>query len=380
VNADDSAPMPTAAELPLRFERRSELTVGLEEELMLLDPETGQLAPLATQVLRRVEGDPRFKRELPAAQLEIMTPPVATVGEAVSELAGARRKLARATRDLVQLAAAGVHPTSQAEGEISEGARYEHVRAEYGAYARRQLVFAFQVHIAPGTAERALAVYNALRSYLPEIAALAANAPFHEGRDTGLASIRPQIAGLLPRQGVPPALASWDEFAAALRWGAVAGAVPDPSTWWWELRLHPRFGTLELRVADAQTTIADAAGVAAFAQCLAATLAERFEAGERPEPAPSWRIAENRWWAARDGVKGQLADLATGQRVPTRERLRNLLTDVAPAAARLRCEAQFAQAERLVEENGALRQRAVAAAEGLDGLVRWLAHRWLADA
>ena len=364
----------------MRFERQPELTVGLEEELMLLDLETGQLAPLATQVLRRVGGDPRFKRELPAAQLEIMTPPVATVGEAVSELARARRELAGATRDLVELAAAGAHPSSQGEGELSEGARYEHVRAEYGTYARRQLVFALQVHIAPGAGARALAVYNALRSYLPEIAALAANAPFHEGRDTGLASIRPQIAGLLPRQGVPPPLASWEEYMAALRWGAVSGAVPDTSTWWWELRPHPRFGTLELRVPDAQTTIADAAGVAAFAQCLAATLAERFQAGERPEPAPSWRIAENRWWAARDGVEGQLADLATGQRVPTRERLLGLLTDVAPAATRLGCEAQLAEAERLVEENGALRQRAVAAAEGLDGLVRWLAHRWLADA
>lgn len=347
---------------------------------MLLDPETGQLAPLATQVLRRVEGDPRFKRELPAAQLEIMTPPVATVGEAASALAGARRELARATRDLVQLAAAGAHPRSQAEGELSEGARYEHVRVEYGAYARRQLVFALQVHIAPGGADRALGVYNALRSYLPEIAALAANAPFHEGRDTGLASIRPQIAGLLPRQGVPPALASWAEYASGLRWGAVAGAVPDPSAWWWELRPHPRFGTLELRVPDAQTTIADVAGVSAFAQCLAATIAERFDAGERPEPAPSWRIAENRWWAARDGVEGQLADLATGERVPTRERLRELLTDVAPAAARLGCEAQLGQTERLVEENGALRQRTVAATEGVDGLVGWLSGRWLSDA
>ena len=119
---------------------------------MLLDPETGDLAPLAAEVLRRVEGDARFKGELPAAQLEIITAPEAKVGDAVSRLASARRELAQAANGLVELAAAGVHPWASAEGELSEHPRYEHVRAEYGSHARRQLVFALQVHIAPGTA------------------------------------------------------------------------------------------------------------------------------------------------------------------------------------------------------------------------------------
>jgi glutamate---cysteine ligase / carboxylate-amine ligase len=380
MNSGDRPSPPTEAELRRRFDDQPQLTVGIEEEVMLLDPETGDLAPLAPAVLRRVEGDPRFKAELPAAQLEILTSPEANVGDAVDLLATARRELAHATTGLVELATAGVHPWAPAEGELSKEPRYEHVRAEYGSHARRQLVFALQVHVAPGTAKRALALYNSLRSFLPEIAALAANAPFHQGRDTGLASIRPEIASLLPRQGVPPPLASWGEYSAALRWGAVAGAMPDPSTWWWELRPHPRFGTLELRVPDAQTTVAEAAGVAAFAQCLAAMLAERLDAGEPLGVAPSWRITENRWRAARDGIEGQLADLVTGERRSTRGRLEELLAELRPAAARLGCEAQLAQAERLVEENGALRQRAVATTEGLDGLVRWLARRWLSDA
>jgi glutamate---cysteine ligase / carboxylate-amine ligase len=376
----DPVALPTVAGVRGQFDSQAELSVGIEEELMLLDPETGDLAPLAGEVLRRLDGDRRFKRELPAAQLEIMTSPVATAGDAVSQLAAARQELAAATEDLVRPAAAGVHPRAAAEGELSEGPRYDHVRAEFGSYARRQLVFALQVHVAPGSSERALAIYNAMRSYLPEIAALAANAPFHEARDTGLASVRPKIAELLPRQGVPPPLASWDEYVAALRWGAAAGAVPNPSTWWWELRPHPAFGTVELRVPDAQTTLAEAAGVAAFAQCLTATLAERLDAGERLDPVPSWRIEENRWWAARDGVEGHLADLASGERMATRERLRDLLAALAPAARRLGCERELAEAERLAERNGALRQRAVAEAEGMDGLVRWLGDRWLAGA
>jgi glutamate---cysteine ligase / carboxylate-amine ligase len=380
VSAADSPAVLTPAELRARFDRHPAFSVGIEEELMLLDPETGDLAPLADEVLRRLDGDPRFKRELPAAQLEIMTSPVATVGDAIAQLAAARRELAAATEGLVRPAAAGVHPWAPAEGELSEGARYERVGAEYRQYARRQLVFALQVHVAPGAAEPALAIYNALRAYLPEIAALAANAPFHEGRDTGLASIRPKIAEQLPRQGVPPRLASWDDYVAALRWGAAAGAVPDPSAWWWELRPHPVFGTIELRVPDAQTTLAEAAGVAAFAQCLTATLAERCQAGEPLDAAPSWRIEENRWWAARDGVEGQLADLVTGERVATRERLGDLLAEIAPAARRLGCEPELAAAERLVERNGAQRQRACAEAEGLAGLVGWLGDRWLAGA
>src|SRR5213075_2861884 len=132
-----------------------------------------------------------------------------------------------------------------------------------------------QVHVAPGDAERTLAVYNALRGHLPELAALAANAPFHAGRDTGFASVRPLIGGLLPRQGVPPAIPSWEAFAETLRWGRVAGAVPEPRRWWWELRPHLAFGTLELRVPDAQTTVADAAAVAAFVHALVARLGER---------------------------------------------------------------------------------------------------------
>jgi glutamate---cysteine ligase / carboxylate-amine ligase len=365
-------------EIAAAFDSAEPLSVGIEEELMLLDPESGDLAPLADEVLERVDGDRRFKRELPAAQLEIRTDPARSVGEAIAELADARRKLDEATAGLVRLAAAGVHPFAAAEGILNPGGRYEHTAREYAGFARRQLVFALQVHVAPGSAKRALAVYNALRSLLPELAALAANAPFYEGIDTGLASVRPKISEQLPRQGVPPPLADWEEYAGELAWGARAGSIPVARSWWWELRPHPEFGTLELRVPDAQTTVEEAAAVAAFAHCLVARLGELHDAGELHSAAPSWRIAENRWWAARDGVEGALADLSTGERIPTRERLGALLDDLAPHAERLGCANELEGARALVAENGALRQRAMVAERGLDALVPWLAERWLA--
>ena len=358
------------------FDSADAFSVGLEEEVMLLDPESGDLAAVADDLLARLEGEHVFKREMPAAQLEIRTDPARTVPEAIAELAAARARLSEAAGGLAGLAAAGVHPFAAVEGELSTGERYEHSAREYGAYARRQLVFALQVHVAPGSADAALAIYNELRAYLPEIAALAANAPFHGGADTGLASVRPKISEQLPRQGVPPPLSSWEEFAAALRWGAAAGSTPTPASWWWELRPHPEFGTLEVRVPDTQTTVGEAAAVAAFIHCLVAWLDARHRAGDLPPPAPSWKIEENRWWAARDGVEGSLANLETGRRVGTTERLGELIAALTGTAEELGCAAELEAAKRHAAENGAMRQRAIVREGGIDALVPWLTKRW----
>jgi carboxylate-amine ligase len=230
--------------------------------------------------------------------------------------------------------------------------------------------------VAVGGARRTLAVYNALREELPALAALAANAPLHGGQDTGLASVRPLISGLLPRQGVPPALTSWDEFAESLRWGAAAGAIPEPGFWWWELRPHPRFGTLELRVPDAQTTLADAGAVAAVAHALVVELAERHDAGDLGSPVPTWRIEENRWSACRHGMDGTLADLRSGEPAPTRGHVEALLDRLDPVAQRIGAGDALADARRLARRNGASRQRSIAIERGPYGLAHWLADRF----
>lgn len=372
-----TAGVPDAWELRRRFEETGGFTVGVEEEVMLLDPRTLDLAPCAQTVCERLSDDPRFKQELPAAQLEIVTEPAQSAPAAVAELTQGRRDLAGATSGLVRLAAAGVHPTASQIGVLNAGERYAALRRAYGSIAQRQLVAALQIHVAVGGHQRTLAVYNALRCLLPEIAALAGNAPFHGGVDSGLASVRPGICVQLPRQGVPPAISSWEEFARELAWGARSGATGDATTWWWELRPHVVHGTLELRVPDAQTTIAEAAGVIAFVQALVATLADRFDAGELSQSAPTWRIQENRWSALRYGVEGSLADLSSGERRATRERLRELVDEVTPAARRLGSERLLAHTRSSIDANGALRQRQAAAARGVEGLAAWMADRFL---
>jgi carboxylate-amine ligase len=355
------------------------MTVGLEEEVMVLDPRTLDLAPLAAELVRRGGGDPRLKIELPAAQAELVTPPAPTVGQAAAALRAARARLVELADGDARLAAAGAHPFAASEGELSRDERYAATIAEFGSLARRQLVFGLHVHVAVRGPDRALAVHNALRSYLPELAALAANSPFHAGADTGLASVRPKIVEALPRQGVPPPIPSREALAGALRWGAAAGPLASPARWWWELRLNLALGTVEVRVPDAQATVDEAAAVGALVHCLVARLAERYDAGEALPVAPGWRIAENRWWACRDGVDGALADLETGVRGPARERLNGLIEELAPVAVRLGCAAELGDAARMVETGRAARQREVAAEAGLHGLVDWLAGRFASD-
>lgn len=358
------------------FEDVEPFTVGIEEEVFLLDPDTLAPTDRASELLDRLGGRAGFKLELPACQLELTTAPHADVPAAIVELAGARRELLAAADGLVLPAAAAVHPFGPPEGALNRGPRYDRTAARYGPLARRQLVCALQVHVAVGGADRTLAVYNALREWLPQLAALAASAPVYGGRDSGLASVRPKISELLPRQGVPPRLASWNDLASELRWGAAAGALPEPGFWWWELRPHVRYGTLELRVPDTQATVRDAAAIAAVGHALVVDLAERHDAGEDLPAAATWRVEENRWSACRHGVEGMLADLRTGEPRPTRECLTALLDRLDPVAERLGAAVELARARDLAERNGAMRQRTVLADRGPVGLTRWLADRF----
>jgi len=373
---EDPETLPSAQALRQAFDQARPHTVGIEDEVMLLDPQEHHLLACAPDVLALLDGDARFKLELPASQLEVVTPPVMSVSQAAQLLLSGREELARRCQGRARLAAAGAHPFSPGDGELNPLPRYRHTILEYGGVARRQLVCALQVHVAPGDADQALIIYNAARSYLPLLAALAANAPFYEGRDTGLASIRPVLCQLLPRQGVPPAIESWEEFAGDLSWGSLTGSF-GPGAWWWELRPHRRFGTLEFRVPDGQSSAGDAGALAAVIQALVAWLGLRHRAGEALEVVPDWRIAENRWSACRHGVEGRMADLQTGRVAPTRECLHELLDALEPLAASLGSSSHLTQARELVERNGAIRQRHVAGQQGVAGVAAWLAERFL---
>ncbi|ADB30222.1 glutamate--cysteine ligase GCS2 [Kribbella flavida DSM 17836] len=277
-------------------------------------------------------GDPRVKPELPACQLEIATSVHRDVADAVAELRTCRELVATACAPDLALVAAPVHPLVEGPTALSPTEHAAGLSARYRDVISRQLVSSLQVHLAFGDADCTLSVYHALRDLLPELTALAACAPFTAGRDAGLCSVRPVVASQLPRQGVPPIITSWHQYAEDLNWAVQGGAVANASEWWWELRPHLRYGTLELRVLDVQATTAQTSAIARFVHALGARLADLHHLGRLEPPAPTWRIAENRWSALRDGVRGELLDLRTGEVRPTRRRLHHLIDTTEPYA------------------------------------------------
>ena len=185
--------------------------------------------------------------------------------------------------------------------------------------------------------------------------------------------MRPKLCEVLPRQGVPPVFATLEDLAAFLAWGRRSASFPDASHLWYEVRLHPLHGTVEVRVPDVQTRLEDAAAVAAVAHSLVVALAERHAAGEVLAVHATARIQENRWRALRHGVHGHLVDLTSGATSPTRDVLRGLLDELEPVAARLGATAPLQHARSLLAGTGANRQRTVHARSGLTGLMAWLA-------
>jgi len=368
-----AGPKLTAAAAAAAFEHEQPFTIGVEEELFLIDRETLELAPVAEDVLSLLSNDGRFARELRPSQLETVTRVCTTAGDACRELSLARRDLSAALGDQYRMLAAGTHPFSRTWGGVTNGARYKEIADEYTWAAQRSLACGLHVHVAVTGAERALAVYNALRSYLPELAALGANSPYFEGRDIGMSSIRPKLNDAFPRSGVPPSFGTWEDLIRYIDWGRTGGLFPDATHFWWELRPHLRHGTIEVRVAETQTHVADATAIVAVIHSLVAFLADRYDAGARLPVHPTHWIAENAWRAHRYGVRGWFVDLDTGRQQPARERISRLLAELQPYARELGSREELEASRVLLAGNGADRQRYVCRREGLRGLVTWLA-------
>jgi carboxylate-amine ligase len=365
----------TGDSLAERFVDSGRTTFGLEEEIMVLHPETLDLLPRGVELREGL--DDRFKAELPAAHVEIASSPATSFDSLALELAECRRLLAAHMGDRARLAVAGVHPFSDRFGVVNAGERYELLLAKYGDVVRQQLVCGLHLHVGLGGPDRTLAVYNAMRSYLPQIAALAANSPIYDGKDTTLASMRPLLSGMLPRMGVPPPLESFDEYAYALNWGMERERMGRPAEWWWEMRLHGALGTLEIRVPDGQTTLQEALAIGAVTAGIAAWLADRFDADDLPATVPSWQVNENRWSALHAGMKATLIDLETGKLRPVADSVDELLDLIGPAVARLGGTGHLAHARDIARKSGAERQREQFNASGAQALTEWLAGRFL---
>jgi carboxylate-amine ligase len=334
-------------------------TVGVEEEFQLVDPTTLALTPVIDGVLaaRAAAGLPEdsVASELLASFLELRSPIYDTVAELATELPTLRRRV----RDLAEgcgacVAAAGTHPFSKATAQpITEHERYRRVETEMGWTARMQAIYGLHVHVAVPDEEQAIRAVNTLSRYVPLFVALSANSPFWAGSDTGLASVRTKVFGLVPRSGLPPTFRSWEDFEGYVDALVDAGSIPDYSLCWWDVRPHPRLGTVELRAPDAQTETARTSSLAALAQCLVAT------ADEHPPENPLF-TEENKWRATRYGLDAHLHDFSTGNSTTTRETAERLVKALRPVSQDLGCEAELEGVLEITEGGAdAEKQRAV---------------------
>lgn len=352
-------------------------SLGVEEEFQLLNGESYELTSRFDEIFEAAGSDPRIRSELMLSTAEVATHVAGTVGEAVAEARSLRARLREAAAESGALiASAGTHPFSRYEHqEITDEPRYRELIESMQWVAERGLIFGLHVHVGLETAQQAIAVVNALRTWLPELLALSANSPFWQGRDTGLASTRVKLFDAFPRSGLPPAFASFEEFELLVERGVKTGSFEDYTFIWWDLRPHPKLGTIEVRICDGQTRLESLAGLVALIQSLAATLAEQYDADGTLPIQPVTLVAENKWRAARYGLDARLIDLARDESRPAREAVLELAELALPAARRLGCEDELNEVERICARGtGADEQRRVQEEEGsLLAVAKWLA-------
>jgi len=352
-------------------------TVGVEEELMLLDPRDWSLANRIDDVLAVLPPATasHASAETHACVLELKTDPHPTAADATAELARLRQRLDSALRDRLGLhdAAAGTHPTAtRSEVAVSSGPRYRQIAATMRALACREPTMALHVHVAVPDASTAVQALDGLRSDLPVLLALSANSPYWRASDSGFASIRTPIFSMFPRVGIQRHFGTYTEYVRAVDPMVRSGAIPDPGFLWWDARLRPRLGTVEVRIMDAQSRASDTAALAAIIQCRV-----RQHATARPSGAAGTEVlAENRFLAARDGMRARLIDNRTHRTRSVRDTLTEMLEDCQAFSARLDCAAELAAAVGLADDPGDERQRTLVGRDGLAALPARLAEEF----
>ncbi len=347
-----------------RFGQGEPYTLGVEEEYMLLDAETLDLVQHVDTVLAAASGhelETRIAPELMQSVIEIATPVCRTASDVERELRKLRGYVASIAREQgLRVGSAGTHPFSLFERQrITARDRYRALVDQLQYVARRELIFGMHVHVAVDHPEKAIQVVNGLLVHLAELLALSASSPFWRGEPTGLASSRQMVFAAFPRSGPPPRFRDYADYAEVVGQLERTGCIADYTHIWWDIRLHPRLGTVEVRVCDAVTRVEDAVAVAAYCQALVKLYSERYERGEEIPSYHRILTSENKWLAARYGLEGPVMDLATGRRnrVPVAQLVRRMLRELEPHARELGSERELEGVREILSRgNGADRQ------------------------
>ena len=321
-----------------RFESATDFTIAVEEEFALLDPGTLDLTDRFEEVQAASKGtplEPHLVGELIASEVEIRTGRCETFADVPARMAERRAKLHGLVEPMgLLLGATGTHPWADWKKQrIIDTPHYRRNDELLRYVVWRNNTFGFHVHVAIAGPDRAIAVVNGVRNFLPELLALSCSSPFVEGVDTGLHSARTQIfTRFFPRCGVPDSFASWAEFERYVRFLYGTGSITEHTQIWWSVRPHLAFPTVEVRVCDGQPELPEAQALAALTAAIVVRVARAYDEGRPVEPLPHRLIEENFWRAIRYGLSGELIDFERGEPIPARQRIDELIEWLLPAA------------------------------------------------
>jgi len=336
-------------------------TIGIEEELMIVDAETLELANAIDQLLADDDSG-LIRPELMESVCEIATSPCRNTAEAGRELRGLRREVATRAREKgLAIGSAGTHPLALWEDQrIVAQPRYRELIEALRFVARQEIIFGMHVHVGLDDPERAIYVANGMRVHVPILLALSCNSPFWRGDATGLQSTRTPIFRAFPRVGIPPRYDGWEDYERRIEFMVESGVMEDYTYLWYDVRPHPKLGTVEIRACDSQTRVEHTLGIAALIQAMVKELSERFDAGTPLRDYPWEMLDENKFLAARHGMDGELVDLPAHERVQAKELARRVLDRLREHAQDLGSEDDLEGVEDLLARgNGAHRQRVV---------------------
>ena len=357
--------------MEIPFASNDGASLGVEWELQLVSPQTRELTTGATEILRELSPDgehPKAKPELLQSTVEVITGVCGTVGEATADLAGTVAELTPLVEARgLALMCAGTHPFTDWQSQVvSEGnPRYPQLLEDMQWLARRLQIFGVHVHVGVRSPDKAIAIVNALTAYIPHFLALSASSPYWVGEDTGLASVRSKVFEQLPTAGLPYQLSGWAEFESYMDTLISTGTIGSIKEVWWDIRPHPVYGTVELRICDGLPTLREVGMVAAMSQCLVDMLDREIDKGYTLPTPKRWVVRENKWRAARYGLDAQIIVGEDDALTSVRDALEMLVQDLRPTAERLGCTEELGVVAEVLDKGASYqRQRAVAAGAG----------------
>ncbi len=357
----------------LDFASSARSTVGLEWEIMLADPVSGDLVGRAPELLSALEHESADERhtvtgELLTNTIEVTSGVGDSVAHAVDDIANAISAVRSATDPAgIELLSAGSHPFAQwYQQEVTDKTRYHTLIERTQWWGRNMMIWGIHVHIGVEDQRKVIPIINALAAYLPHLQALAASSPFWAGERTGYASNRALVFQQLPTAGLPWPLDDWSDYEAYLDDMVRTGVMADATEVRWDIRPAPRWGTIEVRACDGLSTLPELAAVAALVQVLVEHLSRQLDEGRTLAQMPAWYHRENKWRAARYGLDARVIVDSAGTQRPVREHLSEVLDELAPVAVELGCGREFGSIETILT-NGASYERQLTIANATGG-------------